>query len=166
MADVNFSQPHGFYETPLALELNSETQGATIRYTLDYTAPTETSTEYTSPINISTTTCVRATSFKAEWLPSNSVTQTYVFLDDVLTQTMPSGYPWGSASDYEMDPEVVYDPCYYDTIKDDLKAIPSMFVVINIDDMFGDVNGIYSNPQSRGVEWERPASLELFYPDG
>ena len=64
--------------------------------------------------------------------------------------------------DYEMDPDVVNDPRYRETIKEGLLSIPSLSIVTdpeNLDIYFVD-------PQMRGVESERPASVELIYGDG
>ncbi|KPK49452.1 MAG: hypothetical protein AMK72_04550 [Planctomycetes bacterium SM23_25] len=54
---------------------------------------------------------------------------------------------------------------YAATIKDDLKSLPTLSIVMNIDDMFGP-SGIYTNSGGSGVAWERETSVELIYPDG
>jgi len=41
-----------------------------------------------------------------------------------------------------------------------------MSLVMTMDDLFDDDDGIYSNPTKDGIDWERPCSVELFYPDG
>ena len=64
-----------------------------------------------------------------------------------------------------MDPDIVENPLYSGTIGDDLKSIPAVSIVMNIDDMFGS-SGIYTNSTSRGLAWERSASAELIHPDG
>jgi len=50
----------GIYETPQTVTLISATAGATIYYTIDGTAPTTASSVYSSPLNITTTTKIRA----------------------------------------------------------------------------------------------------------
>ncbi len=50
-AEVDFDKPTGFHPTPLAITLSTVTPGATIRYTLDSSEPTETSTLYAGPFN-------------------------------------------------------------------------------------------------------------------
>ena len=91
------------------------------------------------------------------------MTHTYVFLDDVLTQDG-TGFPdnWGhSGADYELDPDIVNDPLYSGTIKDDLQAIPTLSLVLDQDDMFASGGqGIYV--QSTGSE--RATSVELVDP--
>jgi hypothetical protein len=50
----------GVYETPQSVTLTSATQGATIYYTTDGTAPTTASSVFTTPLNITETTRIRA----------------------------------------------------------------------------------------------------------
>ncbi len=101
-------------------------------------------------------------------MPTATVTSTYIFLDTVIRQpVLPSGFPsnWGSTRvDYEMDPDVVNSPAYASTIKDDLKTIPSVSVVLSNDDFFGAQKGIYANTQAHGIEWEKRASIEWIDP--
>jgi len=170
VADTKFSVDRGFYEAPFYVEITTETEGATIHYTTDGSMPSEThGKEYTGPILISKTTCLRAMAFKPGWISSNVDTHTYIFLNDVLHQPSdPPGFPayWGgTAADYEMDPYVVNHPNYKDEIKQDLLSLPTMSLVMDVDDLFGP-QGIYSNPWSSGPAWERPGSIELIYPDG
>ena len=128
---------------------------------------------YSVPIEISKTTILRAAAYKLGFSPSNIDTQTYVFVDDVVTQPAnPVGFPaeWaGNPADYEMDPEVIgetdlFNGTYRESIKDDLKSLPVMSVVMAPEDLFGN-SGIYDHPQGEGTIWEKPASIELFYPD-
>jgi hypothetical protein len=173
VGDTRFDHDRGFYDAPFDLVVSSSTQGATIRYTTNGTPPTATTgTVYTGPIHLTRTTTVRAAAFKPGYLSSNVDTETYLFLDDVIRQSSngaaPAGFPssWGSnVVDYGMDPDVVNNVAYRDSIKNDLKSIPTFSVVMKLDDMFG-ANGIYANPSGDGRAWERPASLELIYPDG
>ncbi len=177
---IDFNHDRGFFDAPFLLELTTATPGAIIRYTIDGSEPTETGGHlYTQPFTIDRTTPVRATAYKPGLLPSYSDTHTYIFLDEVLEQpTTPPGYPitWGTipkswrgyiegepmAADYEMDPEVVNDPRYAQTIKDDLKAIPSISIVMDIEHF----TELYSNPRERGRAWERPVSVEIIDPAG
>ena len=175
VSGVEVSHERGFYDTPFSLTLASETDNAIIYYTLDGTEPygpsgwVAGSVLYTAPVTIRGTTCLRAKVFKEGWLPSETLTCSYIFLDDVIEQPIyPEGFPnqWkGSSVDYEMDPDIVYDPRYQDNIKDALTSIPTVSIVMNQDDMFGE-DGIYSNARSSGPAWERPASVEMIYPDG
>lgn len=181
VADMKFSEDRGFYENPFTVEITCATAGAVIHYTTDNSEPTALHGNiYTGPITIAATTCLRAAAFKPKYLASNVDTQTYLFLDNVLTQATnpstgaqvtPTGYPtsWGSVTgDYQVDPEIT-DPAgafgslYAGTIKDDLKAIPSISIVVPVDQLFGST-GIYINQAQDGTE--RAGSVELLDPDG
>ena len=63
-----------------------------------------------------------------------------------------------------MDPDVTEDPAYAPSIKEDLQTIPSVAVVIDNDDFFGDDRGIYANLSGHGTNWERFASVEWIDP--
>ncbi|MHB1036931.1 MAG: lamin tail domain-containing protein [Pirellulales bacterium] len=170
VADTKFDRDRGFYTAPFDLSITTDTAGAVIRYTTNGSAPTATTgTVYTGPLTISKTTTLRAAAFKPDYRSSEVDTQTYIFLDDVIRQPAnPVGFPtnWnGTSADYEMDPDVVNNALYKDTIKNDLMSIPTMSIVMNVNDLFGP-SGIYSNPTAEGVAWERPGSTELIYPDG
>jgi hypothetical protein len=168
--DTKFDHDRGFYDAAFDLVISTATVGATIRYTTDGSVPTATTgTVYSGPIHVARTTVLRAAAYKDGCLPSNVDTVTYLFLADVVTQTRPAGYPatWNGdpgGSDYDMDPEVV--ALYSSTVmRNALKAVPTLSIVMNKDDMFG-ARGLYQFPDSRGIEWERSASVELINPDG
>jgi hypothetical protein len=72
----------GFYSTPFYLSLNNDLEGSKLFYTLDCTEPTTASMEYTIPIYIDTTTQIRYKVFKNDYLPSHTVTQTFLFGTD------------------------------------------------------------------------------------
>ena len=174
VADTKFSRDRGFYDTPFYLTIATETEGAFIFYTLDGSEPDDLESPsrspngivYTGPVLINRTTCVRAKAVKPGWMSSNTDTHTYIFLDDVIRQPRtPAGFPssWGGTSaDYEMDPDIVNDARYSGNIKNALTSIPTMSVVMQQEDMFG-TEGILSNPNA---DREKPASVELTYPDG
>jgi len=163
--DTTFSIDRGFYDTAFDLTIESETEGAQIRYTLNGNDPTPSQGSlYTGPINISTTSVVKAIAFKSGLIPTNVDAHSYIFLDDVLTQPdNPPGYP--SGTDYGMDSDVTTNPAYIGTIKDDLKSIPTLSMSMPVSSLFGG-SGIYTNSNQSGVAWERAGSVEFIYPDG
>jgi len=174
VADTKFSHDRGFYDTPFSVTIATETKDATVYYTLDGTEPFDaagrflTGTAYTNPIPIRTTTTLRAMAFKPGFKPTNIDAQTYIFLDDVIRQpASPAGFPtnWAHTGrgDFEMDQEVVNDPSYRDTIKDDLKSVPTLSLAMDVDDWFkSGGQGIYI----QGEISERAVSAELIFPDG
>ncbi len=168
VGDTVFSIDRGYYETPFEVEIATATPGATIRYTTDGSAPTETTgTVYAGAISIQTTTMLRAAAYKDGFGSTDVDTQTYIFAADVVKQTG-AGFPtsWvGTPADYGMDPNVVNDARYKNMIAQDLQTIPALSIVMKTDDLFG-ARGIYSNSEGRGDAWERPCSIELIVPEG
>ena len=171
VADTKFSHDRGFYEAPFYVTLTTATPDAAIYYTLDGSDPFDWNRQipigslYIEPVFISRTSCLRAIAFIPGWKPTNADTQTYLLLDDVIRQSeRPFDWPtnWGHTGrgDYEMDPDVVDDPLYSATIKDDMQAVPTLSLVTHKDNWFGDSGkGIYP----AGELSERPVSAELIF---
>ena len=179
VADTSFSAKRGFYVTPITLAITSTTPAAVIRYTLDGSPPSDThGTVYTAPLSISSTTVVRAIATLPGWRSTNIDTHTYLFLNDVITQsangTAPLGWPTVSGTsqvlDYGMDPTIVgnVDPLLggAPSVKAALASLPSISVTTDLPNLFniGGSQGIFSNPYGRGYAWERPASVEWINP--
>jgi hypothetical protein len=170
VADTNFSVDRGFFSSPFQVEITTATPDATIRYTMDGSMPTATTGfayNPASPPTISETTTLRAAAFRPGWTPTNVDTQTYIFLDDVILQSgtgLAPVAPWGeNGPDWEMDPAVVTNPIYAATIRDDLKDIPTVSLVMPWNDWFGGSGqGIYPTAS----EIERAVSMEYFTADG
>lgn len=72
----SFSPDGGTHSGSVQVTITS-TPGSTIRYTLDGTDPTESSTLYTGPITISTSSTLNAKSWKSGWFPSAIGTASY-----------------------------------------------------------------------------------------
>ena len=178
VADTRFTKNGGFFDAPVEVGISSRTEGAQIRFTVDGSAPSNThGTLYTGPIQISTTTTLRAIAFKAGLRPTNVDTQSYFFIEDVIRQDMnparmPASWAGGGTPDYGMDPQVTGDPRFNDIIDDALLSIPTVSLVMNTKDLFDPSFGIYANPgnccneANRGPNWERPVSLEYFTSTG
>ncbi|MGE5609608.1 MAG: CotH kinase family protein, partial [Bacillota bacterium] len=176
VTDTKFDHDRGFYDAPFMLSISTDTPGAEIRYTINGTPPTaSTGTVYTGPIRIDKTTTLRVAAFKPGYIASTADTQTYIFLDDVIRQSStgqrpssdwPSGSVNGQTINYGMDPDIVNNIAYKNTIKDDLKSIPTLSIVTDLKNLFDPNTGIYVNAYGDGQAWERPASIELINPDG
>ncbi len=160
------SVERGFFTAPFLLELTTPTPDAAIRYTTDGSEPSATTGAlWTAPLSLDRTTVLRAAAFREGWLASETVTHTYLFAADVVGQThagaLADGLPasWnGQAADYGMDPRVTVQPA-------ELLTLPSISIALAPDDMFG-TSGLYSNPNSRGDNWERAISFEWLDPTG
>lgn len=64
VAQPQFSPYRGAYWKPIDVTLSTATSGATIRYTLNGSEPTESSPVYTGPIDVPVTKFIRAVAFK------------------------------------------------------------------------------------------------------
>jgi hypothetical protein len=179
VAEVSFSIQRGIFTAPVSLALTTTTPGATIRYTTNGSTPSATTgTLYTTPLTISSTTVIRAVAYKPDFDNSPVSTHTYLFPNDVITQSAngsaPPGWPSSSGTsqvlDYGMDPEIVNhaNPQIggQTQVKNALLALPSVIITTDLPNLFniGGSRGIYANPYDRGISAERPASLEWINP--
>jgi len=182
VADTEFSHNRGFYDAAFDVIVATTTNGATIKYTLDGTEPSLFhSNTYSGPVHVSTTTCLRAMALKEGYRPSNVDTHTYIFLDDVIDQSndqsargMPSTWVkedgWSRPADYAMDPEITGSGEYSGLMRECLTSIPTLSIAMNVNDLFDQYDGIYSNANRRHVlpyeDWERACSAEFFDANG
>ena len=72
------------YGSTIPVSITCATPGVTIRYTTDDSEPSESSTEYTVPFDVTASTNVKAKAFKSGWSPSNTAGAVYVI-------TLPAG---------------------------------------------------------------------------
>jgi len=175
---VTYSLAHGYYNGTQTVVLNTPTPNATIRYTTNGDVPTASSGTAVSPgtaLTVSSTTTIRAVAYRDGWLTSPIETRSYLFVDDIIDQNRPSGWPAGPVTaldgpdraqvlDYGMDNNVVTGN--EAAVKASLTGIPTLSVVTDLDNLFDPTTGIYVNAYRRGVEWERQASVELIDPSG
>lgn len=184
-----FSSKHGFYENSFDVTVSAETPNASIKYTLDGSDPRHSASAIvqSSPaaINIdpeSTTggrgktpgVTLRACTLLADDTVSESVTQTYLFINKISElspdkQKPGTGWPDQTTSgqyiDYGMDPDVLNDSRYANLIDDAMLAVPSISITTDLKNLFSPDSGIYMNASGDGMDWERPASIELLNPD-
>ncbi|MDL2243341.1 chitobiase/beta-hexosaminidase C-terminal domain-containing protein [Bacteroidales bacterium OttesenSCG-928-J19] len=189
-----FSVERGYYQAPFTVELSVSDPETKIYYTLDGTRPTASSSLYSTPIAINTTTPLSAVGIKGS-NTSMVVSHTYFFISDIIKQpNKPAGYPerWGhlnynahtykageqAPADYEMDPTIIN--ANLDLVDEAFLSLPTMAIVTNPGYIFSNVNdpvtgGIYiytgdsGNPKDNGggkvgADWERPASVEFYEP--
>jgi hypothetical protein len=67
VANPNISPASGTYTSFQTVSITSETDGATIRYTTDGSTPTLESVIYSNPINVNSTTTIKAKAYKSNW---------------------------------------------------------------------------------------------------
>jgi len=177
VADTKFFPDRGFYSNGFQVSITTATEDATIRYTTDGSKPTDShGTVYSGPITINGTSTLRAAAFKTGFDPTDVDTHTYIFVDDVITQSTsaPPGWPTGPVNgqvyDYGMDQAVVNNANPeiggVQHTKDALMAIPTLSIVTDQANLTSAGTGIYSNAGNRGFAWERESSIELIFPPG
>lgn len=138
--DTSFSHDRGFYEAGFNLAISSDSVDATIRYTTDGSLPSESrGIIYTSPIEITKTTVVRAMAYSEGYASTNVDTHTYIFPNDVI------------ASDI-MDTGITQHSTYGPQMTHSLKALP--VISLNIED-----NHDLDNST------EHLTSVEMIFPD-
>ncbi len=187
-AQPKFSVPHGIYDdSSITVAIEGSDASASIRYTTDGSDPTPSSSLYQQPLTLKKTTLLRAVEVKDGAAVSPIATASYIFVSSVLSQSnSPEGYPsewgsytqiWGTAiADYEMDTEMTQDPVLKKKISEGIKSLPVLSIVTDRDNLFSHENdpdrgGIYifTGPpvgDATGHGWTRPASVELFSPQG
>ena len=153
LQSVRFTVERGYVDAPFDLALSTDTPGARIRYTLDGSEPTVSNgVNYVGPVHIGETSPVRARAFKDHYEPSPVTTHTYLFVDDILHQSV-------------MNSAVVNNPQYSPRMHEAFLSIRTLSIVTLRDHIFGP-QGLYTNPQGRGELWERPISAEFIDPVG
>ncbi len=173
VADTKIDPDSGIYSTTgVAVTVTTATPGAVIRYTLDGSAPSTTNGSVSSSnvlsLAVSSNAVLRVMATKSGLEPTDVDTRTYIFVADILSQTAPAGYPttWGSdrslvSADYAMSSSVVSS--YGSTVTNALTAIPSVSVVMDPADLFGE-DGIYDQDSSSDLE--KAAHVEFIYSEG
>jgi len=155
VADTKFSHNRGFYESSFNLSITCETGGAEIHYTLNGGEPNEFVGNgtylYTGPVSITETTVVRAGAFKPGYLTRDMDAQTYIFLDDVVSQP-------------DMDAGVV--ATYGGVIEGAFKSVPTLSIAMDADDLANlQLQDSRDGPGDPHPKEELPTSVELIYPD-
>ncbi|MFH1717995.1 MAG: lamin tail domain-containing protein, partial [Planctomycetota bacterium] len=152
-----FSHKRGFYRAPFLVTLATETDGATIHYTLDGARPYEqvgrfpTGAVYTGPILVNKTTCLRAKAVKPGWKPSAIKTQTFVLNASEAVKSLPLISLVGDAR------TTFYEPDGVMAIVGGSYGADGRWVASGPES--------HNNPMQRGMEYERPVSFEFIEPD-
>ena len=139
-ATIEFSIPSGFYQNGTQLTITCDDPDAQIRYTSDGSMPSETTLLYTGPISLNQTTLIKAAAFKAGFASS---TQKDGFYHINNSHEIP-------VINLSIDPKYLWD------------NQKGMYVI--------GTNGLTGNcaedPVNWNQDWERPALVRYFEPDG
>ncbi len=170
---VQFSVPHGYKTAAFDLTLScADDPTAAIYYTLDGTSPTTSSTPYTGPIHIASTTCIRAAVPQEGSVIQQDAAATYLFLDDILQQTsgvVPAGFPSTTINSqvmrYGMNQSIVNGADRDRLLRGFTNSVSTISLVIDPHNLFDPVEGIYVNAKAcDGREWERTTMVEQIDP--
>ena len=82
--------PGRFYPGPIGATFSSPTPGAVLRYTLDGKEPTAASPLLPVPLSMESSSPVRVRAFVDGWLPSESVTHTYLIAQSAARRSLPA----------------------------------------------------------------------------
>ncbi len=137
--EVNFSISGGYHISSILLELKTDNPADSIFYSLDGSEPGSTSLVYTAPIGINKNVVVRARTLKKGYLPGPIYIQSYIL-----------------------------------GVKHDL---PIVTITTSPDNLWDQDYGIYVKGKNASVDfpffganfwqdWERPANLTMYEPDG
>ena len=151
MSPPEFSHSPGFYSDDVLLDLWSTQDAATIRYTTDGSVPTlDNGQDYTSPVVLTESTVIRARAFRSGWIPSATVTRSYLI----------------------KEPEALQSMCSISLVADPNRSLYKPYGVTSIvggTGLFGAWRALgpsdYNITLNRGRAFEKQASLEIFPPD-
>jgi len=134
---VIFSHARGFYDSPFALSIENLDANASTHVAFGEFEPTIPVPSFFQH-DIQETLTVRAASVQDGYKPSDIVTHSYLFLDDIVTSSV-------------MKKSISTDQRYRDRIRKGLLDLPTFVITVS------EIPDDYI---------ERPASLEIFWPDG
>ncbi len=121
-----FSVAPGVYASAQTVAIGTTTSGATIRYTTNGTAPSETAgTLYSGPLNIGSTTTLNAIAYESGWTDSNVATATYTIGIGTPTLSSPAnlavGQPTTPTLTWQAAPGATSYILYLDTVNPPLQ---------------------------------------------
>ncbi len=146
--DVVFSTAERYLDESVLLELTTATPGAEIYYSFDGSAPTPANGFlYAEPIDVDETLAVRARAYSDGLLPSKVATRTYVFVDELASQSLLN--------------QAIVGPDREQVEAGMLTGLPILSIAVDATAMFGD-GGIDTIPEQTR---ELPISLEYFSSD-
>ena len=168
--EVMFDHPGGFCQSAFTLTLTAPAEKTAIYYTTNGDAPQPASASlYVHPIEIATTTILRAAAFRQGANLTGATARTFLFVPDILKQAG-AAFPkiWGTnvPAHYGMTTANAENPAAHEPVAAGFKSISTLSIIANPADLFSPETGIYTHPLERGGAWERAVSLELFDADG
>ncbi|MFL6353769.1 MAG: chitobiase/beta-hexosaminidase C-terminal domain-containing protein, partial [Bryobacteraceae bacterium] len=113
-ATPDFSPAAGTYSSPQSVTLSDNSAGTNIYFTTDGSAPTSSSTVYTSPLSVSTTTTIKAMAAAAALSPSAVGSATYTIQQAAATPVFsPAAGTYTSAQSVTLSDNSAGTTIYY-----------------------------------------------------
>ncbi len=141
LEDVVFSKEAGRYGGTQSITLAHALAGVSIRYTVNGSEPTSTSTQYSSAILITKTSTLKAKAFKTGMLPSNTLSKTYFISEHTFTLPVVS---------LSTNPTYLWDNT----------------IGIYTDGTNGIAGNCNGNPMNWNQDWSRHAVFEYYIENG
>jgi hypothetical protein len=94
VATPTMSPSNGTYDSAQSITISCTTSGATVRYTTNGSDPTESSTVYTNPISVASTTTLKARAWRSGYTTSAVASEVYTINTPIpcnVTMTSPNG---------------------------------------------------------------------------
>ncbi|MEO7317708.1 MAG: lamin tail domain-containing protein, partial [Chthoniobacteraceae bacterium] len=165
-----FSVAGGFYTTTQSVSLATITSGASIRYTIDGSEPTETTgTPYTTALSVLSSRSIRARAFKSGMTPSATSTRTYLIAEPTSRKSVPALCITGDQA------RALYRPFGNMSIVGGSNTALIAPQPTNFNGVWTQATSgapavadltAYDHALHRGRFMEKPATMEVLYPDG
>lgn len=166
-ATINFSHAGGFYGEPIAVELSSDADGVEIYYTLNTSDfPSAASEQFETPLLLydrsvapnKLTDIVTTSDFSQFFIPEENVAKSNV----IRAIAYKDGCPISAVATRNY---------FINHTGTNTYGVNVVAVVAGHDDLFSDESGIYvqgnnQNYTQSGLEWERPAHIEMYNSSG
>lgn len=140
VSDVLFSIPGGVYSNSVTVTLSTITNGATIRYTVNGSEPTNSSSVYSGAISITNVNTIRAKAFRSGWESSETTSESYLV---GVNHTLP----------------IVTVNTHPDNLWDDE-------IGIHVAGTNGITGNCSNEPKNWNQAWERPANIQFYDESG
>lgn len=175
VATPTVNNPGRHYTPNVSVTLSCATAGATIRYTLDGTEPTATSTVGSAPLPFSVNTVLRARAFLAGAVPSDTITHTYLVNQSTARKSLPAACLTGDGSQAFFRPFGVFAIVNNNT---NAASPPTNYtgaiwsnhpnatsLVAGNAGFTAEDPSLYNAPMQSGKPAERPVSFEILHTD-
>lgn len=186
---ITSSRGRGVYSSAFSVELRINEPNASIYFTLDGRVPTEADTLLVSPLTIDGTTTLRARAFAPGAFPSAVLSQTFIYADEIATQSVAGALVRGLPADWIQETGLEWSVgglrpgSWYgvypsalpsgsaSALGDALTSLPILSLQMHPDDLMGHMSpsgrdGIYVNSQEESEFWDRACSIEWIDPTG